>query len=389
MKVKLYHGLLLVLIAGFLTSCFSVRKELDRGNNDAVIAHSVKKLTGKKKKSPKHVKVLETALQRANSKDIQTIGQLENSPSIKDKDVRILRLYEGIQRRQDRISPLLPLIDKRGYEARFQFIKTLGKEAEYKERAVEFLYGNSAILLEKGEKGDKTAAREAYDQLAEIDRMVGDYKNIREMMRAAREYGTLYIEVNPFLGENVIMNKNVADVFLNFSYPEIHQGWKVVHYKPEKNRKYDLRVDFVLESFHVSPEREMSREYEDKKVIKPEPKKDDKGNEIPDRNNREVTVTAKVFEMRQLKEAAVIGRVFIVDLKTNRQVYSQNYTASEAFENYASTFQGDKRALSDVSLKRIGGRPLPFPSNEAMLLNGTENLKRELISLMRRWYDNY
>lgn len=389
MKIKHFHGLFLLLVAIFLTSCFSVRKELDRGNNDAVITHSVGKLTGKKKKSPKHVIAIETALQRANSKDIQTIGQLESSVSIKDKDVRILRLYEGIQRRQDRISPLLPLIDKHGYEAQFQFVKTLGKEAEYRERAVEFLYGNATILLEKGKNGDKTAARQAYDQLVEIDRMIGDYKNIREMMRAAREYGTLYIEVNPLLGNNVIMSKNVADVFLNFNYPEINQGWKVVHYKPERNRKYDLRVDFVLESFNVSPEREMSREYEDKKVIKPEPKKDDKGNVVPDRNNREVTVTAKVFEMRQFKEAVVVGRVFIVDTETNRQIYAQNYTASEIFENYASTFQGDKRALSEVSLKRIGGRPIPFPSNEAMLLNGTENLKRELINLMRRWYDNY
>src|SRR5690606_29468257 len=110
-----------------------------------------------------------------------------------------------------------------------------------------------------------TAAREAFDQLVEIDRMVGDHKNVREMMREARDLGTLYIEVNPLLGQNVIMSREVADVFLNFNYPEIQQGWKVVHYKPEKNRQYDLRVDFILESFNVSPEREMSREYEDKK----------------------------------------------------------------------------------------------------------------------------
>ncbi len=45
------------------------------------------------------------------------------------------------------------------------------------------------------------------------------------------------------------------------------------------------------------------------------------------------------------------------------------------FENYAATFRGDDRALSQQSRQRIGNRPLPFPENEDLLFTAAEQLK--------------
>ncbi len=379
-------GLILAILIS-LSSCYSTQKQLDGGNNDTVINHSVRKITGKKNKSPKHVKAIESALDRANRTDLQKINQLEIS-AVRDRDVQILALYDKINSRQNRIQPLLPLIDKKGYEAQFQFVKTLGKQAEYQNKAADYLYTNAITLAEKARKGDKKAARQAFDEIIQTEKLIGEYKNSRSLKGEMRDLGTLYIEVAPSLGKNVIMSKEVADLFLNFNYPEIQADWKVVHYNAQPGRLYDLTASFILESFEVTPEREKTREYQDSKKIKIDQRKDQNGKVIPN-SGREITVTAKVIELLQTKEAIVNGRIIVTDKKAARQVYSQNYHSRELFENYASTYTGDKRALSDVTLKNIGGKPLPFPRNEQMLLNGTENLKRELINLMRKWYDTY
>jgi hypothetical protein len=388
MRVNPSFYLLLLSLLLLGQGCFSLQKELDRGNNDAVLHHAVRKVSGKNKKKPKYVRAIEVSLERANRADLQSIGQLENS-NISDKYLQILRAYERIRGRQESIQPLLPLVDAKGYQAQFQFVKTLGAENEYRIKAVEYLYASAQGLMVQARRADRASARQAFRQLEEISQMVGEYKDIRALSNEARELGTVYIVVVPSLGRNLVMSKNAADLFLNFHYPEISGPWKTVHYRPEQGRKYDLKVDFVLDEFSVSPEREASREYTEKKTIKPEPKKDQEGNPIPDRSNREIEVEARVVELHQSKQALVNGRILVTDLSNSRQIYTQTYSAVEDFSNYASTFQGDKRALSKETLKRVGGRPLPFPSNEAMLYNGTETLKRQLVSMLRRWYDDY
>lgn len=368
--------------------CFSLQKELDRGNNDVVLHHSLRKISGKSRKKPKYVRAIELALERANNNDLHSISQLESS-NTSDKYVQILKTYEKIRGRQERIQPMLPLVDSRGYQAQFQFVKTLGAENEYRIKAVDYLYESSLGLLTEAQRGNKFSARQAFQNMEEIRRMVGDYKNIKELSPLARELGTLYIIVYPSLGRNLVMSKNAADLFLSFNYPEIAKDWKIVHYRPESGRNYDLKVDFILDEFSVSPERQATREFTEKKTIKPEPKTDKDGNPIPDRSLREIEVEAQIIELHQTKQALVNGRIVVTDLATSRQIYTQTYSAVEEFSNYASTFKGDKRALSKETQKRVGGRPLPFPSNEAMLHNGTETLKKQLISLLKRWYDEY
>ena len=54
-------------------------------------------------------------------------------------------------------------------------------------------------------------------------------------------------------------------------------------------------------------------------------------------------------------------------------MYSAN--ADAVFENYASTFRGDRRALSEDACRYLGNRPQPFPTDEALLLTAMEQLK--------------
>jgi hypothetical protein len=90
---------------------------------------------------------------------------------------------------------------------------------------------------------------------------------------------------------------------------------------------------------------------------------------------RKIIIKARILEVFQQKEARVAGVLEFYDNQTKEVIRRENITADAIFENYASTFQGDKRALSADSKKRIGNRPLPFPSDVDLLLDAADVLK--------------
>jgi hypothetical protein len=57
---------------------------------------------------------------------------------------------------------------------------------------------------------------------------------------------------------------------------------------------------------------------------------------------------------------------------------TQPLTAEARFENYASTYRGDRRALSSNTRRYLGTRPGGFPSNKALILNAADVLKPQL-----------
>ena len=92
-----------------------------------------------------------------------------------------------------------------------------------------------------------------------------------------------------------------------------------------------------------------------------------------------MTIEAWVLETLQQKEAIVEGLVELRNLETGRLIRTAPLTANAMFENYASTFRGDKRALSTETRRRIGNSPVPFPSNEILILQAAEQLKPVLL----------
>ena len=100
--------------------------------------------------------------------------------------------------------------------------------------------------------------------------------------------------------------------------------------------------------------------------------KDSLGNDI--KRPKVVIVRADVIEVYQSKTAVVSGSFELYDLRQGRVVDQDALTAESIFENYASTFQGDRRALTADSRRRIGNRPVEFPSNEQMILDAADVL---------------
>ncbi|MEZ5038258.1 MAG: hypothetical protein R2828_00135 [Saprospiraceae bacterium] len=372
----------LALISLVLASCTSPMKLVESGDFDQAIELSVKKLAGKKTKKTKYVMALEEAFEKITSRDmalaenLKEEGRPENWEKIND-------IYRKIKRRQDKISPLLPLIDKEGIKADFRFVKVDGLERESRDKAAAFLYEDARNSLAQAKEGNKMAARNAYRQLEKIGQYYTNYKDRTQLMELAQELGTSYILFEMVNNAPVVLPIGFERELTRISINDLNDRWKEYHTRQQTGVDYDFKVVMNMTAILVSPGLVQEREYVDSKEIEDgfdyvldengNVKKDTAGNDI--KIPRRVIIRSKVFETYQNKVANVSGRLEYIDLNHNQVIHTDHIAVEAVFENYAATFSGDERALSKESRRRIGNRPLPFPENEDLLFTAAEQLK--------------
>ncbi len=382
-----------VLFLGFLlTACHTAQKFVESGDYDGAIEFCVHKLRGKSKKKTEYVQGLETAFRKAQARDLATVNQLaaEGRP---ENWERINRIHRDMTARQRLVSPLTPLVSKDGYRATFDFVDVGALERESRAKAAEYLYTRAKELLARAENGDKLAAREAYEQLADIGRKYyRDYKDTDRLLKTARDLGTSYVLFEVKNQSDKVLPRAFFDRVLTIGKSDLDSEWKAYYFDAEPGVQYDYRVVFKVRNVDISPERVRERAYTDEKEIqdgwdyvldsKGNVRKDSLGNDI--KTPRKMRIRANVLEVFQTKAARLAGFIEVYDAARNTLLDNLDLGTEILFENYASTFTGDKRALSDESKSRIGNAPRPFPRDEDMLVQAADRLKPNLRDELRR-----
>ncbi|WP_116105503.1 hypothetical protein [Lewinella sp. IMCC34191] len=376
--------LLLFLLGGFLLTapgCKSIDTLVESGNYEQAIAKAQRKLTGKDKKNPKFVAALEQAVNRANERDMERADFLQQKNGT--DWTRVHAIYDNIKRRQDALRPLLPLYDKNGRKANFRFVRAEELVVEAEDRAAEQLYAEASDLMRAGRQGDKAAAREAYRTLETVERYRPDYLDSRNLAAEAEVLGRVFVAVDVTNESQSILPRGFEQELLRIQTSQMDDRWTVFDLSPSDTKDYDYRADLLIRNIDVSPERVSERTYTDEREVTDGEEyvldengnvaKDSLGNDI--KQPRQVIIKAQVVEVLQQKTAIVSGSMRLIDLRQGRVVDEEDLTAEAIFENYASTFIGDKRALSSQSRSRIGNRPRQFPSDEELVLDAAEVLK--------------
>lgn len=376
--------LLLALSGLLLFSCANPVKLLEKGQFDEAIYLSVRKLAGKKKKV-KYVQALENAFSRATYADMRQIESLKKDGQ-EENWVEINKIHRRIRRRQEAIEPLLPLIAENGIKANFRFVKIEDLELESKKKAAEFYYREGKRKLALAEHGDKLAAREAYDEFAKIGRYYKSYRDEDRLMEKAVNLGTVYVLFKMENRSNAILPRDFERELKKMSVRNLDKAWRTVHLNPESGIDYDYTVTMKLREIETSPNLIKEREYVDDKTIEEgweyvldangNVRKDSAGNDI--KIPKKVLIKARVFETYQHKAAHVGGDLEFFDNRAKELIHSEYMAVDAIFENYAATFDGDKRALSKESKEKIGNVPGPFPSSESLLLQAASLLKPKI-----------
>ncbi len=368
----------------FLASCTSVNKLVEKGDYHGAILLAIKKLEGKKNKKTKHVQGLEEAFAKMNAKDLRVAKHLLNQNRSSNWD-DIFDIYSAIDERQESIEPLLPLVSKDGYRAKFTFINVSGLLNEAAEKAAAYEYNKANELLELGKAGDKDAARRAHTHFVKTKRYFNDYKSARSLAKEALYFGKTRVLVTVKNKSNAIMPKAFEREVLDIHVRDLNTKW-TEYYVGKTTHPIDVRAVLRIEFMDVSPEREVVSHFENEKRVKDgweyvldvngNVKKDSLGNDI----KRDVyrNVYAQITEIHRTKEAFVRGKVVYFDNYTGERFKSQPVNVTAVFDDFACQFRGDKRALQDKYRKRLKKYPAPFPSDFQLTMDAAENLKEAL-----------
>lgn len=382
----------LFLLAFLLSACHTAQKYVESGNYDSAIDLCLRKLKGKSKKKLEYVQGLELAFRKAQARDLATIEQLkaENRPELWE---RIHNIHLDIRSRQNKIAPLTPLVAKNGHRAQFQFVEIASMERQSRDKAAEYLYDQSVSLLARAEKGDKMAARKAHGYLIDLQkRYYPNYKDKDVLLAKARDLGTSYVVFDVKNQSGKLLPRGFAERLMAFDKQGLDSEWREFSFEEKPGLHYDYKVIYKVRDIEISPERVQERNYIDEKKIQDgwdyvldkrgNVMKDSLGNDI--KIARMVFIRADVLEVHQTKATRIAGAIEVRDMRNNSLLETCELATEVIFENYASTFRGDERALSQDSKNRLGNRPLPFPLDEDMLVQAAERLKPDVKEELRR-----
>ncbi len=379
---KLTSGAILLLVLLFASSCRSPQKMIDSGDYDRAVEFAVKKLEGKSKKKEKFVRALEEAFEKATKRDMRDIAALKNDGDPRNWQ-RIYNTYRDIEIRQTMVEPLLPLIGKAGYHANFKFVKVNERIKEAKVKSSEYYYAKGESYLNDARLGDKAAARKAFATFNKIDQFYPDFRDKERLTAEARDLGTTRFLFKMANDAQVTLPTRFEQELLRISVRDMNSIWNQFDMKPVDGVVYDYDILMRLTDIEVSPEILKERAYVDHKEIEDgfEYVLDSNGNVLKDTLGNDVTVLrttyiyANVIEIYQNKFARVGGRLEVLDRDNKSLIDTRPITVETVFENYASTFTGDRRALSRDSKNRLGNSPQPFPHDDDLLLQAAERLK--------------
>lgn len=364
--------LLLSLVVAF-SACTSSQKLLEKGRYDQAVQKSVEKLR-KKPNDTDELNVLKEAYSQANMFDKERIDFLERE-NHEDNYMEIYNLYTRLENRQDVIRSLPSRL-----RTQFNLVDYDDEIIRSKESAAEAAYQQGLQYLDRG---DRQSARMAYQEFVKVSNLYRDYKNVRRLLNEARYLGTNYVLLRVENNSDKVLPEDFDTELRKISLAELDTEWLRYETVPDTTMRYDYYVVINIRNIDVSPESVEKRTYTDSKEVQDGMKyvldqngnvaKDSLGNDIREPNM--VTISAEVTESVQQKRALVGGSIDYVDLQTNQLMKTEEISVEAVFQHYSAVASGDEDALTDASYQKVRNSPIPFPSNEAMLMDAAQKLK--------------
>ncbi len=389
MKRLLLSTIVVISILACSTSK-KIEKSLSYGNYDQAISDAISKLRTNKNKKGKadFIIMLQEAFKKANERDLNDIEFLkkDNNP---ENYIRIYDMYIGLNDRQERIKPLLPLFVN-GQKVNFNLKNYDNQIINFKNNASKQIYKNATALLNSNNKLDY---RIAYDELKEIENINPNYKDVRSLMEEAHIKGTDYVLVDMINDTQKVIPKRLEDDLLNFSSYGLNNFWSVYHGTPENNVTYDFNMRVNLRDINISPEQIKEREIiKEKQIVDGwqylvgkdgHEVKDSLGNSI--KVDKMKTVRCTYYEFKQFKSTQITGNVEYINTKTNQLVDAFPISSQYVFEHVYANSRGDRRALENALLHFLDRRAVPFPTEEQMIYDTGEDLKLQLKNIINSY----
>jgi hypothetical protein len=386
-KATVFTTTIFAFVIVFLASCASPQKSFERGNYEQAVDLAVKRLRSENVKE-KDVATLVEAFNYINQRETDRMGRLRLDNANGEKWAEIYDLAVRIQHRQELIQPYLALDDQKyfGLLQNCRFTEGVNTTvAEAREGAAANLYNHAVANLELAKNGNRRLARDAYNDLKGINKYFSSYRDVERLTEQAYIAGINHIYVKVENDSRVALpaafERELESIFVR----DMNSKWTKYHTYQDNNLSYEYTIVARMTDIDVSPEGERRDHHVEEKQIEDgfdyvtdergNVKKDSMGNDLKTKRFR--WIKADVYTINQKKDARVFGYLEYYDNRTREKVLSRPLESGAHFEQHSVRFDGDRRALTEETSRRLGGRIAPFPTDAAMLLTAAERLKSD------------
>jgi hypothetical protein len=383
MKHFYLSALCLLLIA----ACSSSKKLMERGNYDALIQKSIKKLI-KDPSSEEDAVMLDKAYNLANERDQQRIKYLEteNNPQSYDE---LYRLYSNLKNRQSSVRKVLPLRIN-GRTIQYEYIDYDRQMVDAKQKAADYYYNNATKLMKNN---TKESYRQAYYEFRKSkDYMGSAFPNVDNLINECQYLGISRVLVGVVNNTPFKLPEEFINNILTFDTREFSSEWVEFHVRQlDRETVYDYNVDLVLQMIDVSPDMVSDKDYVEKRTIEDgfdyvldshgNVMKDSLGNDIKVKKYKDITCT--IIETLQEKHCTLQGNMEIISVNPKQLLKKEPIAASTHFEHLSARAIGDINALKPETKKLIQQKRIPFPDDFSMIYDCTETLKLSIHDALR------
>lgn len=388
-KILLFTAIIILMV-----SCSSVKntqEAINNGNYDRAIAIALDNLKRNKTKkgNQPYVLMLQDAFAKVTARNLNRINFLKKDRNPENLE-SIFGLYETLKNRQEIIKPLLPLpILKKNKNAKFKFSNYDEEIINTKNQLSDFLYVKAKTLFTAD---DKFEYRKAYDELAYLEKINPNFKDVRNLMTVSQQRGVDFVFVSIKNETEKVIPKRLEEDLLNFDTYGLNNLWTIYHSKKDAKIKYDFGLELNLRNIEVSPEQVREKQIIKEKQIVNGFKYllDDNGNQVKDSLGEKIKVDkllnirCEFYQFTQFKTAKVSGQVKYVDLFSKQTVHVYPIQSEFVFEHLYARFDGDRRALEESLLDLLILKAIVFPTNEEMIYDTGNDLKQKLKSIITR-----
>lgn len=364
--------LLFIFATTLLFACKSSSKHLEKGDYDAAMETSAKKI----KKDPskfEEVDVFNDAYRMAYLKDNTEVQRLKKAGDPANWS-KVYTIYVRMNRRQELAQTLPPV--GINYEQQ-DFISEIDNA---KIKATEYAYAKGIELLGKN---DKLAARDAYARFNEAKSYTPNFRDVDEKIAESRFKGTTNVFFTIEDKSQIVVPKTLMDDLQAINVDDLDQDWINYDNTIDSNRIYHYSIILSMTQIVVSPEEVKEKIDQESKQVEDgfdyvldangNVKKDSLGNDI--KIPKYKTIYCAIKRVQQRKSARISGNINYYDNMANKLMKAEPITSDAFFENFYANANGDLNALSPASVKDLQSQPVPFPPSPDLIMQAGDVLK--------------
>jgi hypothetical protein len=377
MKKLIIFSIVIIILAG----CASSLKQLQRGDYDAAVQTSVKKLRVDPT-DQEQIEVLDKAYFLANQQDLDRIKFLKEEGSPYNWD-EIFERYSNLKDRQSLVSTVLPL--KLGNEIiDYEYNDYDSEIITAKKKAADYFWNHANELMKNG---DKESYRQAYYEFQKAKEYAGNIHNINQLIEEAHWKGMSRVFVSLDNKTHLNLPVQFINELMAFGVTDFNTNWIEFHStNPSTDTYYDYLTVINLKRIEVSPEQVEQTDRMETKDIEDgwEYLLDDNGNVVKDSEGNDIkipktrTLSCTIIESHQYKAAVIEGDIELIQNYPKKVVKTVPIGAQSIFEHVSARAVGDVDALSDESKELLKNKAVSFPTDIDLIVDSGETLKNSI-----------